>query len=121
MPQSMRISRENSTLLLTLSGRVIAKDTVTLREDIEELMKSDMPVKAIDLTDVEYIDSYALGQIIYYCNNNAAESRGTVYIMNRKHGKKSYIDKLIDVSDMRRIFTIVDTLDATDPHPGSGA
>lgn len=110
-----------SAAVLTLTGRVVARDNVALRKHIEQLMGGDAPLKAIDLTDIAYIDSYALGQIIYYCNS-ARGRHTTVYIVNKKGNGNSYIDKLIDVSDLKQVFSIVDSLDRIAPAaPASGA
>jgi len=73
-------------------------------------MDSNASVKAIDLTDVEYIDSYALGQIIFFCNNSEG-NRSIVHVLNRHHEKLSYIDGLIKVSNLKTVFSIVDSLD----------
>jgi anti-anti-sigma factor len=114
MPQSIHYTQENATAVITLSGRVVAEDNATLMEHLEKLIKSDAAIKAIDLTEVDYIDSYALGQVIYYCNSMAG-SRATVFVVNRKGREKSFIDRLIDVSDLRQIFTIVESLEAIGP------
>lgn len=111
MALSINIMSGGSAAVLTMSGRVVAEDNVSLRKHIEQLMGSDAQVKAIDITDIEYIDSYALGQLIYYCNN-AAGSRATVYMINRKSRTTSFIDRLIEVSDLRQVFTIVESLEA---------
>ncbi|MBN1309214.1 MAG: STAS domain-containing protein [Chitinispirillaceae bacterium] len=121
MTLSVQIAGRNSAMILTLSGRVTTKDTAELRKNIEQLINSNAVIKAIDLTDIEYIDSYALGQIIYYCNN-ADGGRGAVYVLNRTRGNKSYIDKLIDISDLKQVFSIVDSLDGIAPAaPPTGA
>ena len=84
-------------------------------------MADETPAKVIDLTDIAYIDSYALGQIIYYCNNSGGR-HGTVHILNRTCGANTFIDRLIEVSDLGQIFTLVTSLDAIDrPAKSDGA
>jgi anti-anti-sigma factor len=111
MPPSIRISNEASAAVLTLSGKVVAEDNGVLRDQIEKVLKSAAPVKAIDITDVEYLDSYALGQIIFYCTNPGGQ-RGSIYIVNKRRGTGSYVDRLIQVSDLAQVFTIVESLPA---------
>lgn len=114
MPQSIRYAQENATAVITLSGRVVAEDNASLMEHLEKMIKSDAAIKAIDLTEIEYIDSYALGQIIYYCNSMTGP-RSNVYMVNRKGCSTPFIDRLIDVSDFKQVFTIVESLEAIGP------
>lgn len=111
MPPTIRFENNESAAVLVLSGRVIAEDNGMLRDHIEQALKSAAPVKAIDLTDVEMLDSYALGQIIFYCTNPEGR-RGRIFIINRRGGGGSYIDRLIEISDLRQIFTVVDSTEA---------
>jgi anti-anti-sigma factor len=111
MPPTLRFENGTSAAVLLLSGRVFAEDNGTLRDSIEKALNSSAPVKAIDLTDVEFLDSYALGQIIYYCTNPGGK-RGRIYIVNRREHGGSYIERLIEISDLRQIFTIVDSVEA---------
>ena len=111
MAPTIRFDNEKSAAVLVLSGKVIAEDNGVLREHIEKTLKSPAPVKAIDLTDVEFLDSYALGQIIYYCTNPDGR-RGKIFIINRRIGGGSYIERLIDISELRQIFTIVESTEA---------
>ena len=109
----MTIAIESSATLtkLTLDGPVEAEESSDLREKIETLMRSSSAVKVIDMTGVEFIDSFALGQIVYYCNN-AGGGNGPVYVLNRKTGRETYMDRLIEISELRQVFTIVDSLEA---------
>ena len=100
MPQSIRYAQENATAVITLSGRVVAEDNASLMEHLEKMIKSDAAIKAIDLTEIEYIDSYALGQIIYYCNSMTGP-RSNVYMVNRKGCSTPFIDRLIDLHAQR--------------------
>ena len=111
MPPTIRFENGSSAAVLKLAGNVVAEDNGLLRDHIEQTLKSVAPVKAIDLTDVESLDSYALGQIIYYCTNPDGR-RGRIFIINRRIGGGSYIERLIEVSDLRQIFTIVDSIEA---------
>lgn len=105
------LREDTTTTLLSLDGHVVAEDSSVLREKIETLLRSVSAVKAIDLTDVEFIDSFALGQIVYYCNN-AGGGSGPVYVLNRSTGRDSYMDRLIEISELDQVFTIVGSLDA---------
>jgi anti-anti-sigma factor len=111
MPPTIRFDNGTSAAVLILSGKVIAEDNGVLREHIEKTLRSAAPVKAIDLTDVEFLDSYALGQIIYYCTNPDGK-RGNIFIVNRRIGGGSYIERLIKISELQQIFTIVDSIEA---------
>jgi anti-anti-sigma factor len=107
----MEITTQGTLTMLTLDGDIIAEDSTELREKIESLLRSRTEVKVLDLTGVASIDSFALGQIVYYCNN-AGRGSGPVIILNRNLGHETYIDRLIEISELRQVFTIVDSLEA---------
>jgi anti-sigma B factor antagonist len=114
--------RTSETLTtLALEGRIVAEESSDLRTKIETLLRSPAPVKVIDLTDIAFIDSFALGQLVYYCNNSGG-GNGPVYVLNCSSDTESYIDKLIEISELRQVFTIVKSLDeigkASDGHGG---
>ncbi|MBN1758758.1 MAG: STAS domain-containing protein [Chitinispirillaceae bacterium] len=106
------VLRDDQTMtILLLDGHIVAEDSSSLREKIESLLKSPIAVKVIDVTEVEFIDSFALGQIVYYCNN-AGGANGPVYVLNRSTGGESYIDRLIEISELHQVFTIIASTDA---------
>ena len=114
------IESSASLTILLLDGHIIAEESTVLREKIESLMRSDSAHKVIDLTDVEFIDSFALGQIVYYCNN-AGGGDGPVYMLNRNTSRETYIDRLIEISELRQVFTIIDSIDTINQsHDGHG-
>jgi len=113
MQFSIRLIAKNQAALLTMSGRVIAEGNQLLREHLEALKESDAPVKAVDLTDVEFIDSYALGQIIFYCKKAGGDH--PVLIVNKKKDGKSYIERLIECAQLNQVFSIVDDIDVIGP------
>jgi anti-anti-sigma factor len=109
--------RTSETLTtLALEGRIVAEESSDLRTKIETLLRSPAPVKVIDLTDIAFIDSFALGQLVYYCNNSGG-GNGPVYVLNRSSNAESYIDKLIEISELRQVFTIIRSLEAIDNAP----
>ena len=109
----MEITRQGSVTTLTLNGQIVAEGSTELREKIEALLRDTAAAKVIDLTGVEYIDSFALGQIVYYCNN-AGGGHGPVYILNRNVGYETYVDRLIEISELHQVFTIIDSPDTID-------
>jgi anti-anti-sigma factor len=118
---SMQIAMDHHAAILIIKGRIVESSNRTLRSHVKKLMNSNAHVKAIDLTDVDYIDSYALGQIIFFCNSSEG-GRGIVHILNRRHDEPSYIDRLIKVSNLKTVFSIVDSLDGFMPEtPANGA
>ena len=105
--------------ILSLDGHIVAEEGSELREKIETMLRAVTPVKVIDLTDIEFIDSFALGQIVYYCNN-AGGGSAPVYVLNRSANSGTYIDKLIEISELRQVFTIISSLDEIAGKSGHG-
>ena len=114
MPALILLTCEDSTVLLTLSGSVNEHDDISLRTNLEELGKSTAPIRAIDVTDIEYIDSHALGLIIYQCTHSA-DTSGKIYLVNRKADESAFVNRLINVANLEQVFAIVGSLDEIKP------
>lgn len=110
----MLFSHDQSTAIVTLADQVIAENNVTLRLHLDRLADCNATIKAIDLTGVTYLDSYALGQIIYCCTN-AAATGSTVFVVSSNSPSESFVNQLIDIADLRSVLTIVDSLDKVVP------
>ena len=106
MSLSVTLSEVNGVSVLTLSGRVIAQGSLELRGQLEQLVTKEGELKAIDITDVDFIDSHALGLILYYCANGS-NKKYRVFIINTSQTGESYIDKLIKLTDLHQTVTIV--------------
>ena len=106
MPIQVQTTELSDGKLLTLSGKVIGADDTSFRERLERICTGNNGFTAVDVTDVEFIDSHALGILLYCCGMNE-----NVFIVNKSTSGSSYIDKLIEVTDLHLAVSVVGTID----------
>lgn len=106
MSDAIQLSQTGTVDVLNLKGRVCAQGDDRLSTTLEELERMSGVVKAIDLTGIEFIDSYALGQILYFCSKNREKGMRTVFV-NASAEEENYVHKLIEVADLRQVVEIV--------------
>ena len=111
MADAIRLSENPKTALLTLNGRICAQNDDSLSEALEKLGKLAGDIKAIDLTSVEFIDSYALGQILFFCSSIRDEGKKVV-VINASPNDSSYVYKLIEVAELSQVVEIVSDISA---------
>ena len=113
MADTIRLSETPKAAFLTLNGRICAQNDDSLSAALEKLKKLPGDVKAIDLTSVEFIDSYALGQILFFCSSVRDEGKKAV-IVNSSPNDSSYVYKLIEVAELSQVVEIVSDIAAID-------
>lgn len=121
MADAIQLSETPKAALLTLTGKVCAQSDDSLCKALEKLGNYTGTVKAIDITSVEFIDSYALGQILFFCSSVRKNGKRAV-IINSSSDNSSYVNKLIEVAELSRIVEVVSDLTAIGPGDnGSGS
>ena len=113
MADTIRLSETPKAVLITLNGRISAQNDDSLSKALEKLKELPGDVKAIDLTSVDFIDSYALGQILFFCSTIRNEGKKAV-IVNTSSNDTSYVYKLIEVAELSQVVEIVSDITAID-------
>jgi anti-anti-sigma factor len=114
MSDSIQLSQTGTADVLNLTGRICAQGDGGLGTALEDLERKPRMVKAIDLTGIEFIDSYALGQILYFCSKNRDKGMRTV-LVNASGDEENYIHKLIEVAELGQVVDVVTDVNAVTP------
>ena len=121
MAFTIQMQKENANSVLVLAGRLVGRGNKELEDALKTLDIDTMPRRAVDLTGVEFFDSYALGQVLFYCNS--MKKKGVkICLVNKNRNEQLYINRLIKISELNQIIPVVNNLEETstvDTVPGS--
>ncbi|RLC48810.1 MAG: hypothetical protein DRH70_00095 [Candidatus Coatesbacteria bacterium] len=92
------VSEQDGTKIVTVSGRVEQPGSRKLREALEMLVSGEKPKIAADLSQVNYLDSSALGVLV--STLKSAKSRGGDLRLSGLH------DMVMDVFRITRLSSI---------------
>ena len=111
MTDAIQLSETPKAALLSLCGRVCAQGDDSLGAALKKLGASAGDVKAIDITSIEFIDSYALGQILFFCSTIHDNGKKAI-IINASSDESSYVNKLIEIAELSRVVDIVSDMNS---------
>ena len=93
--------------ILDISGRIVNVDSDKLKTHLEDFIKKGHKKVIIDLSKVDFIDSFGLGAIVGH--HTALENEGReLVILNMNPDSNSYIRRLFEMTSLDTIFKIVD-------------
>lgn len=106
MPQ-ISIKKEENYTLLNLSGQFIGGDeTDTLRAELNNLLSTNLEKVIIDLSDVNYFNSIALGALIS-AHANLKKKNAKLVLCNVNKN----LDNIFTITKLYLVLHIVKTLD----------
>lgn len=111
MADAIQLSETPKAAVLTLNGNVCAQSDNSLGTALEKLGDLTGTVKAIDITSVAFIDSYALGQILFFCSSLRRNGQKAI-IINSSSDESSYVNKLIEVAELSQVVEVVSDINA---------
>jgi anti-sigma B factor antagonist len=105
-PVSVKISTRDvhNITIVDVSGRIVLGDeTASLRDVVRDLLAKDKKKIILNLADVTYIDSWAVGQLVssWTTTRNAG---GELKLLN-------LTQKVIDVLHVTRLYSVFDIKD----------
>jgi len=99
---------QKGVTVVTVRGRLIMHYGSKLQDEVKRLVGDGARRVLVDLTEVEYIDSYGLGQMVA-CMKSVREQEGKI----RFAGLTEKVRQLIEISAVYKILDL-------DPDLGSG-
>jgi anti-anti-sigma factor len=95
--------------VLEIEGRIIDSDSEKFAKKVETLCMSSTAEKAIiDLSSVEFIDSFGLGLLVRYHSLLLKDNRELVFLYSNQN-PHSFLWRLFDVTGLRTVFRIIDS------------
>jgi anti-anti-sigma factor len=110
----MAVHFKNMTIrnfpVLEVAGRIIDSDSEKFAKKIQLLCSTSEPKVVIDLTNVEFLDSFGLGILVRFWSSLAKEGRELVFLYSDQN-PHSFLWRLFDITGLRTYFRIVDSPD----------
>ena len=106
MGLSIKMGKFRDVPVVRITKRVIGVDSRKFKRKMESLFKRKNDRIIIDISETEFIDSYALGVIVYYhtCMQKAGRE---LVLFNRNPNPQAYMTRLLDLTRLISVFTVI--------------
>jgi len=111
MGLKVEITKYKEYPLVKLEGRVIGIDDRKFGNKMEALFKKSHTKIIVDVSDTEFIDSHGVGIIVYYHTLMKKADRELI-LLNSNPNPVSYMTRLFEMTNLNKVLTVVDSLDA---------
>ena len=64
----------------------------------------------VDISEVNFIDSFGLGTLVQH-HTQLQKSGGKLYVLNTTTDPNTYIQRLFEMTGLKRVFNIIESLD----------
>jgi anti-anti-sigma factor len=99
----IRISNQGDSVLLNMSGRFDFNDHRVLKSTYDPILLMDGVKRIeIDMADIEYLDSSALGMLMLL--RERALAVGKTVVLSRPN---STVAQILDIANFKKLFTIL--------------
>jgi anti-anti-sigma factor len=110
MALEVNITTYKDTPVLQLAGRVVDIDVKKFIRRLEMLYKKKYPKIIVDLSKTNFIDSHALGIIVYYHTMMQREKRELI-ICNANPHPRNYLARLFNLTNLNTVIPTIGSLE----------
>ena len=110
MAINIKINKENDLPVLSVSGRLINIDSEKFQKKLEGFCKKRHDKTVIDISDVNFIDSFGLGTLIQH-HTELHKANTKMILLNTNPDPNTYIQRLFDITGLKNVFNFVTSLD----------
>jgi anti-sigma B factor antagonist len=107
MGLKIRLRRHKNIPILKIVGDVVGESVRKIPEKIQSLLERDTNTVIIDLSDISSMDSNGLGMFVYSWKQLDSQKKKLLFL-----NPNDYVRTLFEGSNLHRIFTIIDSLEA---------
>jgi anti-anti-sigma factor len=107
MEFSLSITAAGSTPVIELKGPLMDSEVYRFSRELKRLAKEGHPVIAVDVTHCEFMDSHALGLLVFNHNELQKQKRGIV-IINENEDPAAYMTGLLETTGLNQLFAVTD-------------
>lgn len=93
--------KQSGDLVFAMSGRMTFHDHKAFREILRKISEGHAQRIVIDLSGLEFIDSFGVGMLLII--KDAAEQKSRQIVLRRPAGQ---VDKMVKVAKLAKLFTI---------------
>jgi anti-anti-sigma factor len=109
MSLEIRLDTRDNIPVIELLGRAVDVDVRRLIKRLDSLYKKNSKVIGLDVTNTNFMDSHALGTIVYYHTLMQKQERQLV-ILNGNKDPGAYLNRLFELTNLDKVLKITDTL-----------
>ena len=107
---TIKSKKINNLPVLTVSGRLINVDSEKFQKKLELFCKKNNQTAVVDISEVNFIDSFGLGTLVQH-HTQLQKAGGQLYILNTNADPNTYIQRLFDMTGLKRVFHIIESLE----------
>ena len=108
MALKVRLEKIKDMTVLHISRRVIGVDSKKFNKKMESLVKKKDKKVVIDISEIEFIDSYGLGAIVYFHTFMQNSGRELIFY-NKPSEPQTYVARLLDLTKLNQVFKVIDS------------
>ena len=108
MALSLKTTKIEGIPVLQVIGRLINVDSEKFQKKLDAYMKKCNNTAVIDITDVNFIDSFGLGTLVQH-HSKMVKQGGSFILLNTDEEQDTYIKRLFLMTQLNKVFTIVES------------
>jgi anti-anti-sigma factor len=93
--------------VIAITGRAVDIDVKKLAKALEGAYKKKYARIVLNVSNTDFVDSHALGTIVYYHTLMQKEGRELV-ILNANTNQASYLNRLFELTHLNKVLKIID-------------
>jgi len=110
MAISIKAKKIKGFPVLSITGRLVSIDSEKFQKKLENFCKKTNMTAIIDISEVNFIDSYALGTLVQHHTQLRKEGRRLI-LLNTNTNPTTYIQRLFEMTGLKRVFNFISSID----------
>jgi anti-anti-sigma factor len=115
MKMTIEKEKHGGMHVLTIWGKIGDAESNKLSKLLQKLSTTEKKAAIVDVSEVSFIGSYALGLLVHYSKQMALEGK-QLYICNRNNDPDATVQRLFNLTNVgRKALTIVSSYEEIPP------
>jgi anti-sigma B factor antagonist len=110
MSFEIKVKKVNNVPVLELVGRAIDLDAQKFSRKLKSMYRQGAKRIVVDMSRTEFLDSQALGIVVYYDTLMRKEGRRLV-ILNGNPDQCSYVHRLFELTNLDKVIMTITSMD----------
>jgi anti-anti-sigma factor len=110
MAVEIKIKKYKGLPVLAVRGRLINIDSEKFQKKLEAFCRRKYTKTVVDISEVTFIDSFGLGTLVQH-HSQMYKAGCQFIIVNTNTNPNLYIYRLFDMTGLKKVFTLVNSLD----------
>jgi len=106
MALELEMKKLNDAPVLAVAGRIVDIDVKKFAAKLQSVCKGKTQRVIVDMSQVNFIDSHGLGNLVYFHTLLKKENRELI-VLNTNQDPNSYVRRLFEMTNLNKVITIV--------------